>query len=72
MKVTVDRIENGVAVLLIRKDEKEDIVINKKYLPAEVQEGDILDVTCKINKSETKEAEKRVANLLDKLKNKQK
>ncbi|MEJ6949451.1 DUF3006 domain-containing protein [Natronospora cellulosivora (SeqCode)] len=72
MKVTIDRFENGQAVLLIREDEKEEIILNKKHLPAEVKEGDILDVNFKISKSETKEAEKRVANLLDKLKNKQK
>ncbi|MFW5998885.1 MAG: DUF3006 domain-containing protein [Bacillota bacterium] len=70
MKLTVDRIENDIAVLLIRPEEKEELQIPIRYLPEEVEEGDILKVDFTIDGEETKAAEKRVGNLINKLKNK--
>ncbi|MFW5787335.1 MAG: DUF3006 domain-containing protein [Halanaerobiales bacterium] len=70
MKVTVDRIENKIAVLLIRPKEDYDIKLPVKYLPEEVKEGSILDIDFKIMQKETEAAEKRVRSLLDKLQNK--
>lgn len=70
MKVTVDRIENNLAVLLIRPEEEYDLHIPLKYLPDDMKEGDILSFDIKKDIEETKKAEKRVGDLLDKLKNK--
>ena len=70
MKVTVDRIENGVAVLLIRPEEKYSLEIPVDYLPAETKESDILSVDFKREINETEEAKARVRNLIEKLKNK--
>ena len=70
MKATVDRIENEIAVLLIRPDEKHDITIPIKYLPKEIKEGDILNLEFEIDRKETEDAKKRVGNLIEKLKNK--
>ena len=72
MKVTVDRIENDIAVMLIRPDEKQSIEIPIKYISVAIKEGDILNLNFEKMKKETKEAEKRVGDLLNKLKNKNK
>ena len=70
MKVTVDRIENDKAVMLIRPDERENFVIPIQYLP-EVEEGDILNIHFEKDEEEREKAEKRVGDLLNKLKNKE-
>jgi len=70
MKVTVDKIENGKARLLIRPQEKEDFFIPIKKLPAKTAEGSILEINFKLTEDEKKAAEKRVGSLLEKLKNK--
>ncbi|MFW5873639.1 MAG: DUF3006 domain-containing protein [Bacillota bacterium] len=70
MKVTVDRIENGIAILLIRPEEKYSLEIPVEYLPAETGESDILSVNFKRENRETEEAKKRVRSLIEKLKNK--
>ena len=70
MKVTVDKIENGRARLLIRPQEKEDFFLPLQELPAETEEGSILEINFKLDQDEKKAAEKRVGSLLDKLKNK--
>ncbi|RXA20580.1 DUF3006 domain-containing protein [Methanosarcina sp. MSH10X1] len=70
IKVTLDRIEEGIAVLLIRDDESIKINIPLFLLPAESKEGDILDITITRNVQETEEAKERVSSILEKLKNK--
>jgi len=70
MKVTVDRIENDKAVMLIRPEERESFVIPIEYLP-EVEEGDILNIKFEKDEEEREKAEKRVGDLLNKLKNKE-
>lgn len=71
MKVTVDKIENGKARLLIRPQEKEDFFLPVSELPAAAEEGSILEISFKLKEDEKKAAEKRVGSLLDKLKKKQ-
>ena len=44
MKVTVDRIENDIAVMLIRPDEKNSIEVPIKYISVAIKEGDILNL----------------------------
>ena len=70
MKVTVDKIENGKARLLIRPQEKEDFFLPLEELPAETAEGSILEINFDLKENEKKAAEKRVGSLLDKLKKK--
>lgn len=70
MKVTVDKIENDKARLLIRPAEKEAFLVKLQELPAGVEEGSILELNFKLREDEKKAAEKRVSSLLDKLKKK--
>jgi hypothetical protein len=70
MKVTVDKIENGMARLLIRPQEKEDFLLPVEELPAKTAEGSILEINFELKEDEKQAAEKRVSSLLDKLKNK--
>jgi len=69
-KVTLDRIEEGAAVLLVRDDETVKIDIPLFLLPAGSKEGDILDITIARDTQETEDAKERVSSLLEKLKNK--
>lgn len=69
-KVTLDRIEEDIAVLLARDDETIKINIPLFLLPAESKEGDILDITIVKDVQETEDTKERVSNLLEKLKKK--
>lgn len=69
MKVTVDRIENKIAVMLIRPEEEYSLEIPIKYIDVEIDEGDILNLNFEKLEKETKAAGKRVRDLLNKLKN---
>ena len=69
-KVTLDRIEENIAVLLVRDEESVRINIPLCLLPHESREGDILDITITRNVQETEDAKERVSSLLDKLKKK--
>lgn len=69
-KVTLDRIEEGTAVLLLRDDESVKINIPLFLLPPESKEGDILDITVGRDVQETEDAKERVSSLLEKLKSK--
>ena len=71
-KVTLDRIEEGTAVLLVRDEELLKINIPLFLLPLESREGDILDITITKDTQETENAKERVSALLEKLKNKNK
>jgi hypothetical protein len=69
-KVTLNRIEDDIAVLLVRNEEKIKINIPLFLLPPESREGDILDITIARNVKDTEDAKERVSNLLEKLKSK--
>lgn len=69
-KVTLDRIEEDIAVLLVRDEELVRINIPLFLLPAESREGDILDITILKDLKETEDAKERVSSLLEKLKKK--
>jgi hypothetical protein len=70
VKVTIDRFEDGYAVLLIRDEEDVHIDFPEKYLPEGCKEGDILDISICRDTQSTEEAKKRVSDLIEKLKNK--
>ncbi len=69
-KVTLDRIEESIAVLLLRDEESVKINIPLFLLPQESKEGDILNISITKDAQETEAAKERVLNLLEKLKNK--
>ena len=71
-KVTLDRIEEGIAVLLVRDDETIKINIPLTLLPSGSKEGDNLDIAITRDVQETESAKERVSSLLEKLKNKNK
>lgn len=71
-KVTLDRIEEDVAVLLVRDEETVKIDIPLFLLPAESKEGDILNITIDRDIQETEDAKERVSALLEKLQKKNK
>lgn len=70
-KVTLDRIEEDVAVLLLRDEESVKINISLFLLPA-CKEGNVLDITIKRDVQETEDAKERVSSLLEKLKSRNK
>jgi hypothetical protein len=70
MKATLDRIEDDMAVLLIRNDESIRLNVPLALLPEGCREGDILDITITGDTKATREAEARVSSLLQKLKSK--
>jgi len=69
-KVTLDRVEEGTAVLFVRDEESVKINIPLFLLPAGSREGDLLDITIDRNIKETEGAKERVSSLLEKLENK--
>ena len=69
-KVTIDRIEEGIAVLLVRDEEEININLPLILLPSGSKEGDILDIAITRDVQETEAAKERVSALLEKLKNK--
>lgn len=70
MKVTVDRFEGEIAVLLVRPEERYQILFPQELLP-DVKEGDLLEVTVRKEEGETQEARERVSSLIEKLKKKE-
>ncbi len=71
-KATLDRVENGIAVLLVRDEEVIKFYIPLSLLPAECKEGDVLGISVVKDVQETEDAKERVSGLLEKLKNKNK
>ncbi len=70
MKVTFDRAEGEVAVLLVRDEEILRIIVPLSLLPGGSREGDILDISIARDETATEEARKRVQDLIDRLKKK--
>ena len=69
-KVSLDRVEEDIAVLLVRDDESIKIDIPLSLLPPNSKEGDILDINIDKDEKETEDAKERVSYLIEKLKNK--
>jgi hypothetical protein len=70
MKVSIDRIEQGVAVLLMRDDPSGIIRVPVSLLPQGCREGDVLTMTLDADPGETAAVKERVTGLIDKLKKK--
>lgn len=61
---TLDRFEEGKAVLI---GEKEEIIIPKKIIPKAIQEGDILHLTISSDEAETSKRESTAKELLNEI-----
>jgi hypothetical protein len=68
MKVTIDRIEGTVAVLVSREDESVRVNVPVSLLPSGSREGDILTIRIERDREATEAAQERVAGLIEKLK----
>ena len=71
-KVTLDRIEESIAVLLVRDEEVVKINVPLFLLPVGSKEGDIMNIAITRDVQETEATKERVSSLLEKLKNKNK
>jgi hypothetical protein len=70
MKVSIDRIEQEVAVLLMQDDPSGIIRVPVSLLPLGCREGDVLTLNLEADPGETAAATGRVGALIDKLKKK--
>ncbi len=64
---SLDRVEEGLAVLLIREDESVRFTLPLSLLPADVREGDILEISIRRDVAATAEARRRVAERIERL-----
>ncbi|OPY36297.1 MAG: hypothetical protein A4E34_00319 [Methanoregula sp. PtaU1.Bin006] len=71
MKVSIDRIEEGIAVLIVQEEPSLRIRIPASLLPAGSREGDILDLILEPDPAATAAARERVSGLIGKMKKKQ-
>ncbi|WP_096199845.1 DUF3006 domain-containing protein [Bacillus sp. FJAT-45350] len=79
---TVDRIEETIAILLLREDEMIQKEVPLKELPSEIKEGDMVDISFRDNgtiskpviilENNTKQAKKKADALLQKILSKNK
>ena len=69
-KALIDRMEGNKAVVLLGEEEREAADLPKSFLPEGSKEGDILTFKIKLESRRTKEAKEKVAELINKLKNK--
>lgn len=69
LTVTVDRFENGTAVLIPAgaRDGRDQILMPTRFLPSGAREGKVLDFDIAVNEAKTAEARQRVRSLLDEL-----
>jgi hypothetical protein len=63
----VDRIENGIAVLLLGEEEKDRLSLPRRYLPEGAREGQALILTLAIDAEGTKTARAETQSLIDDL-----
>lgn len=70
MKVSIDRIGKGVAVLVMQDDPFDRISLPVSLLPEGSREGDVLTLTLEADPGETAAAKKRVSGIIDNLKKK--
>jgi hypothetical protein len=68
MKLSIDRIEEGIAVLVMRDDPPERISIPVSLLPSGCREGDVLTLTLEVDREDTAATKERLAGLIEKLK----
>ncbi len=70
MKATIDRIDEGIAVLILVTDEPVRMTVPVSLLPPGAKEGDIVTIAIDRDEVATATSKDRVTSLIDKLKNK--
>lgn len=69
-QVSLDRVEEGLAVLLIREEEAVRLALPLSLLPEGAREGDILEISIRRDSEATAEARQRVAERIERLQRK--
>ncbi len=64
---SLDRVEEGLAVLLLREDESVRFTLPRSLLPPDAREGDILEIAIRRDVAATAEARQRVAERIERL-----
>ncbi|GGG22754.1 hypothetical protein GCM10007425_16560 [Lysinibacillus alkalisoli] len=79
IKYTIDRIEDGYAILLQRDDEEQQLALPATQIPSSLAEGDIVSITTdgtfycfEAQQDETHQALQDAMSLMAKLRNKHK
>ncbi len=67
LKLTIDRIEGNVAVLISRRDESLHVTLPVLLLPPGSREGDIVSLIIETDPEETEKVRDRVADLASRL-----
>ena len=70
MKYTLDRIENGMAVLVPQDSARMQVIIPVSLLPAGTREGDILTVTIERDPDATEAERARIAGIIERIREK--
>ena len=70
MKATIDRIEEGIAVLISAEEEPVRITIPVSLLPPGAKEGDAVCIAIDRDDGATAASKDRVSSLIEKLNNK--
>jgi hypothetical protein len=67
MKCTIDRVEEGIAVLVPQDEPRQRITVPAILLPTGSREGDVLTLTIDRDPAATAAAMERVSGLIEKL-----
>ncbi|MFA4850785.1 MAG: DUF3006 domain-containing protein [Methanoregula sp.] len=70
MKATIDRIEEGIAVLISVEKDPVHMTVPVSLLPPGTKEGDIVTIGIDRDEGATAASKDRVSSLIEKLKNK--
>ena len=70
LRLVIDRIEDNTAVLLVQPDETDTIHWPTSSLPADISEGDILDISIEVDQDATADALQRSADMIQRLRRK--
>ena len=68
MKCTIDRVEEGIAVLIPLDTPRQRITVPLALLPAGCREGDILNLAFEKDPAATAAAKERVAGVIERMK----
>ncbi|WP_214019536.1 DUF3006 domain-containing protein [Methanoculleus sp.] len=66
-RASLDRVEEGLAVLLLCEDESVRFAFPRSLLPPDAREGDILEIAIRRDVAATAEARRRVAERIERL-----
>lgn len=66
-RVSLDRVEEGLAVLLLREDESVRFTLPASLLPEGAREGDILEVAVRRDVTATGEARRQVTERIERM-----